>query len=483
MRHTVQPVKMETIAACSSKPRRATKICRRLSGKIAPLPSGPPPPEGGSAKDVARRQLCEEMLEAGQVQSFVDFFYLTHRPDPKALSREGGDAASETVADIAVPAEEMLLIRDNLTRAEMARRKGETASVYESFANLAQYFQKQSEDPKTGIYFYEKCLEIARITGDFKGEMRANHDLGCAQALVGDLTAAATFHERHLTMAEGLENDDEVRAALRELIGVYRSAALEREKIGDTTAAALFYERCLEAARSAGDCETEARAGLALGETLLKRGEAPEAIRILEAAEILCRQLDDKKGQGQVCRALAKAHRLRGDDSNARDFLERFLDIAVDSDDLEAEADACATLGDLLTHLGQQDRAVKLLTRNFAIAKQLLTKGRGSAADLDDARITLGIAIGYAHLQPYVHALKHDLNALLAWKINRHPLPTPPIPPPEAHNKKNEKKSPASSSQEEKGKPQLLSSDEVRRSGGAGGPQQQGGAATTAASY
>ena len=35
-------------------------------------------------------------------------------------------------------------------------------------------------DPKTGVYFHEKCLEISRLTSDKKGEMGANHLLGAA---------------------------------------------------------------------------------------------------------------------------------------------------------------------------------------------------------------------------------------------------------------------------------------------------------------
>ena len=38
--------------------------------------------------------------------------------------------------------------------------------------------QHQVKDPKTGVYFYEKCLEISRLTGDKRGEMAANNDLG-----------------------------------------------------------------------------------------------------------------------------------------------------------------------------------------------------------------------------------------------------------------------------------------------------------------
>ncbi|CAN0343254.1 unnamed protein product [Laminaria digitata] len=45
--------------------------------------------------------------------------------------------------------------------------------------SLAQYYQGMN-DPKTGVYFHEKCLEISRLTADKKGEMSANHLLGTA---------------------------------------------------------------------------------------------------------------------------------------------------------------------------------------------------------------------------------------------------------------------------------------------------------------
>jgi hypothetical protein len=37
------------------------------------------------------------------------------------------------------------------------------------------------DDAKTAVYFYEKCLEIARITGDRPGEMFANGKLGAGE--------------------------------------------------------------------------------------------------------------------------------------------------------------------------------------------------------------------------------------------------------------------------------------------------------------
>jgi hypothetical protein len=53
------------------------------------------------------------------------------------------------------------------------------------------------QDPKTGVYFYEKCLEVSRLTNDIAGEMSANHSLGLVHDKMGDITTATAYHERH----------------------------------------------------------------------------------------------------------------------------------------------------------------------------------------------------------------------------------------------------------------------------------------------
>lgn len=227
---------METLQPCSSTPQKATRMKRARQLTVG----------AGATQTAAlqtrldRRQLCEEMIQSGFVQSFVDFFYLTHRPDPSAMEQqlsvmdykgcvplgqqtEPNAVASPTISDvkqIQVPSAEMALIRDNLIRAEMARRKGDTAKVYESFSCLAQYFQHRSGDAKTGVYFCEKCLEIAGLTGDFRGELKANYDLGLAHSLIGDFDGAIRYHERHLEMARSLEDEAEILVALNKLIQV-----------------------------------------------------------------------------------------------------------------------------------------------------------------------------------------------------------------------------------------------------------------------
>ena len=114
----------ETAAAAAAAAANASPMARggRPEAKTQP----PAPPTGDADEGVDRRRLCEAILQDGFVQSYVDFFYLTHRPDPTLDGLETGDRSTEIV----VPPSEMLYIRDKLTAAEQSRRQGETALVY-----------------------------------------------------------------------------------------------------------------------------------------------------------------------------------------------------------------------------------------------------------------------------------------------------------------------------------------------------------------
>ncbi|CAN0369722.1 unnamed protein product, partial [Ectocarpus sp. 8 AP-2014] len=211
---------------------------------------------------VDRRAICEDILTGGHVQTFVDFFYLTHRPAPVQDATDPGEGSAE----VNVPKREMLFIRDNLVAAESARRRGDTAAVYKAYNSLAQYYQEMN-DPKTGVYFHEKCLEISRLTADRGGEMSANHRLGVAYEKMGDVVAATNYHERHQELATAVDIPDEQKEANKSLINVYRKFAEERESGGLYKESIEFWAKSLEAARSAGD-------QAALGQACYRLGKA-----------------------------------------------------------------------------------------------------------------------------------------------------------------------------------------------------------------
>ncbi len=175
--------------------------------------SGEKRPEGDIVtSQISKHSICVETLMGGYVQSFVDFFYLSHRPDPFS-------EAKGLTKDISISVEDMIFMQDNLTKAEAARRIGDTKVVFQCYDKLATYFRNQ-KDAKTGLYFYEKCLEISRLTVDVEGEMNANHNLGLTHELADDISSAITFHEMHLKISKKVADSNQQRIANLELLKV-----------------------------------------------------------------------------------------------------------------------------------------------------------------------------------------------------------------------------------------------------------------------
>jgi tetratricopeptide (TPR) repeat protein len=312
-----------------------------------------------------KRRVCEALLGEGFVQSFVDFFYLTHRPEPNpgaagrgaaaaTAAHDGGGAAQE----IHVPPKEMAYVRDHLARAENARRQGDTGTVYESYSALAQHYHSVG-DPKTGVYFFEKCLEISRLTNDSRGEMASNHDLGLIYQSMGEPAKAAAHHERHLALAE---KDDassaEVRTAAGELVKVYRSLAAEHEACGRKDAAVQLYTKGLESSRLAKERRSEGVANYRLGRALIMLDECHRAIAYLEDYEAISIELHDREGQGQAGAALAAAYQSLQNDDKALAYLKTCLGLASETANVVAQGEACCALGVIFNKRRDYDTAV-----------------------------------------------------------------------------------------------------------------------------
>ena len=398
----------------SSAPPKKSRIKR--ANKSAPkgvLVKAPPPtttvapvavPE--EVEQLTKRQSCEEILTSGYVQSFVDFFYLTHRPDPKKVrcwdvettwgllcplaapppvlstflflinpnfhsptlaplpQADEIKPANATTEDIDVSPQEMTFIRENLTKAEEARRKGDTPNVYNSYSNLALYFQSNEvNDPKTGVYFYEKCLEISKLTGDTEGEMSANHSLGCVHQLMGDSMNAIQFHERHMELARHHQVYREMESAAKELVRCYREYAEEKEAGEDYNAAVEFYSKALEAARASRDRAAEGAACYRLGKTYVEVQQATKAVNFLHEYERITKELDDLQGRGAACAALAAAYQSIDDDDKSVAYLEDFLAISDKTENLTAQGEACCALGVIYNKRGNYAKSVEVRPR------------------------------------------------------------------------------------------------------------------------
>lgn len=362
---------------------------------------GLPDPSQGPPESVSDKQsLCVSILVDGYVNSFVDFFYLTHRADD--------DAKKASLTE-----ERMVFIKDNLTIAEKAHRRGDSSKVLGAYESLAKFFQENA-DYKTAIYFFEKTLDISESMDDLPRQGNANLNLGLTHDYMGDTSTAIKFHERHLQLAIETEDKKRLQQANKELVESYRRYAEEHEKKGDNEKAVVLYKKCLTAAVDARDLRSEGMATYRLGVACGAINDKTASIEYHQRYLEICKKIGDQLGEGAACAALAHAFKDVGDTKLAIRYLEKYLDIATRNKQDVAKAEACAALGSIFSDIQDHERAVQYFEKTFEIAK-----GVGDRKLTDSARINLGMARGNMHMLNYMEVVNDNLPALLKWKTRR----------------------------------------------------------------
>lgn len=381
-----------------------------MSGPPAPamtsfLDPGPGDMNGPNQANVPdsvsdKQSLCVNILVNGYVNSFVDFFYLTHRADD--------DAKKASLTE-----ERMSFIKDNLTIAEKAHRRGDSNKVLSAYDSLAKFFQENA-DYKTAIYFFEKTLDISESMDDLPRQGNANLNLGLTHDYMGDTSTAIKFHERHLQLAIETEDKKRLQQANKELVQSYRRYAEEFEKKGDNEKAVVLYKKCLTAAVDARDLRSEGMATYRLGVACGAIDDKTASIEYHQRYLEICKKIGDQLGEGAACAALAHSFKDVGDTNLAIRYLEKYLDIATRNKQEVAKAEACAALGSIFSEIGDHERAVTYFEKTFEIAK-----GVGDRKLTDSARINLGMARGNMHMFNYMDVVNDNLPALLKWKTRR----------------------------------------------------------------
>jgi hypothetical protein len=244
-----------------------------------------------------KESICTQLLIDGYVQSYVDLFYLTHRNDPTsqrgghasspvAANGRGSDGAVATSGDFAVlELPEMEFLRDRLVSAEHCKRRGEIPDVMAAYDNLATYCAEK-QDAKTMIFFYEKCLEIARLVKDQVSEMRALSQIGSGYHAAGDLERARQYLELCVAIAKVVyehDNDEELRGeAYAQLGKVYADLALRHEQAKQYLEAIELYKLRLDCANKSQNAEAQAHAQFKIGTCYNALNEPSNALRFLE---------------------------------------------------------------------------------------------------------------------------------------------------------------------------------------------------------
>jgi tetratricopeptide (TPR) repeat protein len=394
---------------------------------------------------------CQQLLVDGYVQSFVDFYHLTHRPDPNAP-----DVA--TAPKIYTSIQDMLFIRDNLVLAETSRRQGNTAAVYDAYIKLADLYAA-SMDWRTSVFFHEKCLEVSQLTADARAEMSANHSLGIVSQKMADFDLARKFHERHEEIAKQYDVLEEVAKSNVELYKVYTILARKHESASNFDAALEMYQMCLSAAKKSFDKTAEGDANGKIGTLLLRLGSATKSVSYLREQCLIAQEMGNAEGKCNASSALALAYETLGEKDKALTELKLVHSISEQAGDAALQSKACRALGTLYSKIGRLEDAYEALkthyhlvnvavpkdqdkTSSSAVSKLhstvaasrgdgkgpegmtevLVTVHSATIKELDLARSFVGIAKGNLIMKAYIVAIQSDLASLLDWKLTRSDL-------------------------------------------------------------
>lgn len=388
--------------------------------------------------NVNAASICQRMLVDGYVQSYVDFYHLTHRlaavPDESITTM------------INIPLKDLLFIRDQLVNAEVSRRRGNTISVYDAYNSLADFYV-ENKDMKTGFFFHEKCLEVAQLTNDIRAEMSANHSLGVINQLMANFDRARVHHEKHELLAVSMDVFEEVAKANAELYKVYLFLAEKFEQEGATELALDMFAKCLDSGKKSWNKSSEAEANGRIGSLLLNVGKVQESVPYLRQYSQLAADLGHAESRCRASTALALAYDQLGQQEKALAELTLVHSISEQAGDMFLQAQACRALGTLYSKVNRLDAAVTILLRHFSLLKTLVQNAMNEAAknkkvglaaanntnavkkadsaqtitavDMDLARAYIGISKGNQMMGSYIHAIEFDLTSLLDWKLNR----------------------------------------------------------------
>lgn len=360
-------------------------------------------------KGLDKQQLCIDLLMVGCVQSFVDFFYITHR---KSAPTDGALAEPDST-DVDIPEETLVFLKETLETAESARRGKNYQHCFESYNVLAEYFEKVP-DLKSAMYFYQRCADVASEVDARESISKANLNLGTCEEKGNNWHSAMQYHERALTIATSADSLPlQIKAASR-LTHVYQILAEKCEKENRDSDATQLYERCLSCAQLSKDATLEGTACHKLGLSKYKTGHYEPAIDLQKQYLDICRMHDDRIGESAARAALAHAYEAMGNAHEAIKQLENLLNVASEAGELQAQASACLNLGILYNGRADHEKSVELLEQHFDLARQL-----GDRKLIDSARVVLGMVRGNGKLKAYIDLVNNDLDKLLKWKSKR----------------------------------------------------------------
>lgn len=366
---------------------------------------------------------CLNLLVEGHVQSFSEFFLLTHSPagrprsppinskeknsstaiDPEASTmprsaifvecdivdddetkrewekedelrkeriRNGDSSQGEDTGKKYFTVETLTSFKHLLTETEDSIRSGDPKSIYQAKTNLGDRFASLN-DLTTAIGHYRDALRMARKLKDgHAAQIAGNLCLGSALEQQGNLTEALENYEQSRKYAKAGQKTSEEQKATESIVVVRVKIAEQLENSGDNTGAVDHYMNCLEIIKTSCPDDTAAmqEINFRLGKAHQRIGNIDLAVEYLQAFAENCHALNNLEMEGMAQAALASCFESSGDTFSAIGHLTKLLSYSEKYGIGKKErAQACNRLGVIYNKIGEYSLAIEFFEKHFSI--------------------------------------------------------------------------------------------------------------------
>ena len=278
---------------------------------------------------------------------------------------------------------------------DLARRLGDQTSEAGLLSSMGVMYRRLLRYADA-IAVYEQALTISRAIGNRGMEANVINNMGMIDMLLGRYREAQTKFDQVLQVERELNDTKGMDATLTNIgelhykLGQYTQSletdqqvlALRREQndqagqsiilnnIGRMYAYLNEYAHAMEAYQASRnllialhDRLTEGLTVSNIGRVYLEMGQYDKAQATYQEALGILREVGDRKVAGRTLEEAGRAYQQINDLAQAREAYQQALDIALEIKDATGVVEALGDLGGLASAQGDQDSALKYLTR------------------------------------------------------------------------------------------------------------------------
>ncbi|MDZ7956587.1 MAG: CHAT domain-containing protein [Aulosira sp. DedQUE10] len=246
--------------------------------------------------------------------------------------------------------------------------------VYYSFGNYTK-----------AIDYGHKSLVIAREIKDRRNEGEVLRTLSEIYLSSGDYAVAIDYSWQSLIIAREFKNRQSEILALGNLGNAYYQQ-------GDYPKAIEYYQQALSASRDIKNLqlETLAQQGITAAQKSINNPQKAEAdrllnqgiqqyqtnhfetaLKLLQQALIIYREIRDRQGEGQSLGNLGNVYLNLGDYTKAIEYQQYSLAILREINDEQGEGQSLGDLGIVYLHLGDYTKAIECQQQRLSIARKI----------------------------------------------------------------------------------------------------------------